>query len=313
MRMKWAFLLIWIATGTVFAELRLEKSEGGLEVFDGEELITGYRTDWKVPYLYPLKSTSGANVTRHWPIEKGVQGEEHDHPHHRSLWLSHGSVDGYDFWAFEDGKDARIVHQAFLSQGVDEEGAANFSVKLNWEAGGKTHLTEKRDHKIWKIGEDTIAVEIESQLTAGDEEVVFGDTKEGMLGLRVDRTLRMKGPQAKSHIINSEGVTDGGAWGKRSNWVAAYGPDELGEPAVVALFDHPSNLRHPTWWHARDYGLFAANPFGQHDFENNPDKTIGNYTLEEKQTAKFRYLVIIHHGDLSSAKLSTIWKKFSTH
>ncbi|MBK1882518.1 PmoA family protein [Luteolibacter pohnpeiensis] len=309
--MKWMILLWGLASGFAGAELKVEKSEGTLKIFDDGSLLTAYRTDWKVPYLYPLLSPSGANVTRHWPTDPGVEGEEHDHPHHRSLWLSHGSVNGYDFWAFEDGKGAQIVHQKFIAQGVDEQGAAYCSVELAWQAGGKTQLKEKRDHRFWKIGEDTFALQIDSELTAADGDVVFGDTKEGMLGLRVDRSLRLNGPLAKSHIINSEGIEDGKAWGKRANWVAAYGPDERGEPAVIAMFDHPSNLRHPTWWHARDYGLFAANPFGKHDFEGNPDKTVGNYTLKQGKSLKFRFLVFIHHGDLQSADLPAVWTLFS--
>ena len=43
-------------------------------------------------------------------------------------------------------------------------------------------------------------------------------------------------------------------------------PDSAGTPQVVTLMDHPSNLRHPTWWHARDYGFMAANPFGRAAF-----------------------------------------------
>jgi len=66
-------------------------------------------------------------------------------------------------------------------------------------------------------------------------------------------------------IINAEGVKNTAAWGKRSTWVDYHGPKD-GKVYGVAIFDHPSNPRHPTWWHVRDYALFAANPFGKHDF-----------------------------------------------
>jgi hypothetical protein len=75
--------------------------------------------------------------------------------------------------------------------------------------------------------------------------------------------------------------------------------------------DHPSNLRHPTWWHARDYGLLAANPFGIHDFEGKEDEHLGDYTLKKDETLTLRYQVVVHQGTLESAALPKHFKKFS--
>ena len=275
-------------------------------MLDGK-LFTDYRTDSRVPYCYPLQSASGACLSRHWPMKKDVEGEERGHPHHRSFWMSHGAVNGHDFWAWTTKKsDPKIEHK-----GVRDLKDDAFTVDLAWTAGGKTHLSEERTYTFTKLDDKTTEIGVVSKLTAADGDATFGDTKEGMFAIRVDRTLRQKGARAKGGIADSEGRKDADVWGKRSNWVAFHGPDEKGEPAVVAVLDHPSNLRHPTWWHARDYGLLAANPFGIHDFEGKKDKHAGDHVLKKGETLVFRYGVVLHHGSLESAKLGERWTNFS--
>jgi hypothetical protein len=56
---------------------------------------------------------------------------------------------------------------------------------------------------------------------------------------------------------------------------------------TVAIFDHPGNVGYPTYWHARGYGLFAANPLGRHMFDATQPPL--DYTLEKGQTTTFRY------------------------
>ncbi|MCW1887503.1 PmoA family protein [Luteolibacter flavescens] len=268
--------------------------------------FTAFHTDSKVPYLYPLLSESGATLSRRWPMDDSAKGEERDHPHHRSFWMSHGEVNGHDFWAFQFGKDPRIETKKVHGMKND-----SFTVDLAWTAGGKTHLTEERTYSFKKLDDKTTLIGVSSKLTAADGDAKFGDTKEGFFALRVDRTLRQKGAQAKGHIADSEGRKDNDCWGKRSKWVAFTGPDEKDEPAVLAIFDHPSNLRFPTWWHARDYGLLAANPFGIHDFEKKDDKHLGDHVLKKGESMTFRYGVVLHHGSLESARLADHWTDFS--
>lgn len=305
--MKHLLLPLLLAT-TSFAEdgftFKLSTDPQSVDVALDGKPYTAFRTDSRVPYCYPLMSVSGANLARHWPMEKGFK-EDEDHPHHRSFWMSHGNVNGHDFWAWQFGDDPKIE----LKKVVTHEDS--FTVNLAWIAGGKSHLTEERTYAFKKIDAETTMIDVTSKLTAADGDAVFGDTKEGMFAIRVDRTLRHKGPTAKGHIADSEGREDGDTWGKRSNWVAFTGPDEKGEPAVIAMFDHPSNLRHPTWWHARDYGLLAANPFGIHDFEGKADKHLGDHVLKKGETLTFRYAVVLHHGTLESAKLADQWKRFA--
>ncbi len=271
------------------------------------KVFTEFRTDSRVPYYYPLVSPSGACIVRHWPMNDDHKDEERDHPHHRAFWMSHGAVNGHDFWAWTAKEsDPRIVLKEIVDFKDD-----SFTADLAWTAGGKTHLNEWRAHRFSEPDGKTLVIDVISTLTAADGDVTFGDTKEGTFAIRVDRTLRQKGSHAKGAIADAEGRKDGAVWGKRANWVAFHGPDEKGEPAVVAVLDHPANLRHPTWWHARDYGLLAANPFGIHDFERGKEKGSGDHVLKKGDKLVFRYAVVLHHGSLESAKLDERWREFA--
>ncbi len=308
--MKKLLTIFLASSAPVWAELKLEESAGSMKVLDDGKLLSEYRTDWKVPYVYPLTSPSGAIISRHWPTDPGIPEEDKDHPHHRSLWMGHGLVNGADFWSFKDEKNARIIHHGFSGKEA-KDGVVSFTADLEWNAEGKKLLTEKRTFTFSEPDKETLVIGIRSELLA-EEDVVFGDTKEGMIGFRMDRTLRLKGKQAKSHIVDSNGLTDNDTWGKRANWVAYTGPDEKGEPVVAAFLDHPASFRYPTYWHVRDYGLVAANPFGVHDFEGKKDqKDLGSHSLKKGGTLSFRYAIVIHHGDIKSAGLDKIWAAFS--
>lgn len=305
-RLLFPLLLTTAAFAGEGFEIRGTEDAKAIKVSLDGKPFTDFLTDSRVPYMAPLRSSSGAILTRHWPMEDSFKEEERDHPHHRSFWMSHGEVNGHDFWAWKFGDDPKIELKKVAKIGKD-----SFTVDLAWTAGGKTHLTEERSYSFKKLDDKTTMIGFVSKLTAADGDAHFGDTKEGFFAIRVDRTLRLKGPQAKGHIADSEDRKDDDAWGKRSKWVAFTGPDEKNEPAVVAVFDHPSNLRFPTWWHARDYGLLAANPFGIHDFEGKKDKHLGDHVLKKGESMTFRYGVILHHGSLESAKLADRWTDFS--
>jgi hypothetical protein len=296
-----------IFTGCALAEFHFSGNDGDLKLMDGETLITAFRTDYRVPYLHPLTAPSGANVLRHWPMEEDAPTEEKDHPHHRGLWLSHGNVNGFDFWAGFDKKNASIKLNSITGKKT-ENGRAEFTSDLTWTAVGNDLLQETRSHEFSKPDASTLRIDIRSTLTALEDAVTFGDTKEGSFAIRTDRTLRVKGKEAKATLTNSSGETNLAAWGKRANWAAYSGPDEKGEAVVVAIIDNPSSFRNPTHWHARDYGLLAANPFGIHDFEKTKDKTAGSHVLKKGESITLKYTVIIHSGSLESAKLDEVYK-----
>jgi hypothetical protein len=152
--------------------------------------------------------------------------------------------------------------------------------------------------------------DFEITLHAMNGEVTFGDTKEGTMAIRLAETMRLKGPVGQGHIVSSQGVRDGETWGKRADWCDYFGPVD-GKVVGVAIFDHPQNPRHPTWWHVRDYGLFAANPFGEHDFEKLSDKTAGNLILPAGHDLTFRYRFYLHAGDELQAHVAERYREYS--
>ena len=153
--------------------------------------------------------------------------------------------------------------------------------------------------------------DFETTLTAGSADVTFGDTKEGTFGIRIAESMRLKQPKApgEGHIVNSEGLRDDKVWGTHAKWVDMSGPIG-GKTYGIAIFDHPSNLRHPTRWHARDYGLFAANPFCEVEMDKTQPKGAGDYVLKAGQSITFKYRVLIHAGE---ADVAEIGKRFSEY
>jgi hypothetical protein len=158
--------------------------------------------------------------------------------------------------------------------------------------------------------EDRI-IDISATVTADKDELTFGDTKEGTMAIRLAESMRLiRGKKAgDGHIVNSEGVRDGETWGKRAKWCDYYGPVG-GQVVGVAIFDHPSNPRHPTWWHVRDYGLFAANPFGLHDFEKQPAGA-GKLVVPKGQAVTFRYRLYFHKGDEKQGRVAEQYEAFA--
>ena len=260
------------------------------------------------PYFYPVLGPDGLAMTRNWPM-KDTPDEEHDHPHHRSLWFTHGSVNGRDFWS-EEKKFGKIVHDGF-TEIKSGNSSGVIKSKDKWVASdGTVVCTDDRVFRIFNTGKSAERIfDFEVTLHASNGALTLGDTKEGTLGMRLAETMRLKGKVGHGHIINSNGVRDGETWGKRADWCDYYGPVE-GKIVGVAIFDHPKNPRHPTWWHVRDYGLFAANPFGQHDFENLTDKTAGNLTIPAGQSLTFRYRFYLHEGDDQQAKVAEKYHEY---
>jgi hypothetical protein len=121
--------------------------------------------------------------------------------------------------------------------------------------------------------------------------------------------LRLRGSVGQGHIVNSEGVRDNETWGKRAAWCDYYGPLK-GDTVGVAVFDHPQNPKHPTWWHVRDYGLFAANPFGVHDFERKPAGT-GDVKIAAGDSLTFRYRLYFHKGDTAEAQVAEHYRRYA--
>jgi hypothetical protein len=260
------------------------------------------------PYFYPLLGPGGAPMTRNWPM-KTVPDEEQDHVHHRSLWFTHGDVNGQDFWS-ESKEAGRIEHDRFVEV-VSGPTSGRIVSRNRWVAkDGTLVCTDQRVFRVYAPdASDARTVDYEITLEALERPLVFGDTKEGSMAIRLAETMRLKGKVGAGHIVNSAGQRDGETWGKRAAWCDYYGPVN-GKIVGVAMFDHPDNPRHPTWWHVRDYGLFAANPFGKHDFEKLTDKAAGNLTVEPGAKVTFKYRLYLHPGNELEGKVAEQFRRY---
>jgi hypothetical protein len=258
------------------------------------------------PYLYPLRTASGIVVTRHYPME---EGETRDHPWHHGMFFEHGAVNGADFWNTEpttaDPKKGRIVLKKVLEA---KGGPKSGTIKAAFDSfgpDGTLFMTDTRTVTIYsdpqlRIIDYEIAIESGRKLT-------FGDTKEGTFGIRLATALS---EDRTGKMVNAEGLeTEKNVWGKRSAWVDYYGQVD-GSAVGVAIMDHPSNPRYPTYWHSRTYGLFAANPFGVKDFTGDKSKD-GSMTIEPGERVSFRYRVVIHPGDVRSAGIAALYGKYA--
>ena len=290
-------------------DVQVSKQDDRLRVEINGALFTEYFfKDVPRPFCYPLVGPGGLPMTRNWPM-KDTPDEEHDHPHHRSFWFTHGAVNGHDFWSEQKGV-GRIVHDSF----TEVSSGKTFGVikeKNNWIApDGSLVCTDERTLRVFIPGtNDERCFDFDITIQATDKPVTFGDTKEGTMAIRLAETMRFKGKVGHGHIINSAGDRDDATWGKRADWCDYYGPVN-GKTLGVAIFDHPNNPRHPTWWHVRDYGLFAANPFGQHDFEKLPNRDAGNLTIPPRKSISFRYRFYLHNGDEQEANIAQKYQDY---
>lgn len=283
----------------------LSEVEGAVEVRLDGELFTRYcYAGGPFPYCYPIIGPTGGPVTRAWPMEE-QPGEARDHAHHRSWWFTHGDVNGVDFWTSGEGQ-GREVHEA-LEAVVSGPVMGVLRARNNWVAPDGVRVCEEvREYRFYRLPDCRLA-DLTVTLTASDGPVVFGDTKEGTMGLRVAETMRVDA--GTGHIMNANGQRDGEAWGKSAPWCDCYGPVE-GETVGIAVFDHPESLRHPTYWHVRIYGLFAANPFGVRAFTGDEGQD-GRYELAAGASITFRYRVYIHWGGTEAADVAGAYAAFA--
>jgi hypothetical protein len=289
--------------------VQITQEEDRLRVEINGQLFTEYHfKNTPRPYCYPLIGPGELPMTRNFPM-KSPPNEEHDHPHHRSLWFGHILVNGQDFWT-EAKSFGKIVHDGFdeVKSGID---SGLIKARDKWVGtNGEVVCTDERTLRIFNPASDAERLfDFQVIIHASNGDVVFGDNKDGTMAVRLAETMRLKGEIGHGHIVNSVGQKDDETWGKRADWCDYYGPVE-GKTVGIAIFDHPQNLRHPTWWHVRDYGLFAANPFGRHDFEKLKDKSAGNFTLPSGKSLTLRYRFYMHEGDEQQAKVAEHYQEY---
>lgn len=311
----WVVTLLIVAPGWSADKIEITEEEGKAIVNLNGELFAEYVfSGHSKPILYPIIGPTGVAMTRHYPMKKDVDNEARDHPHHKSLWFTHDDVNGEHFWLEypspgSDLKPGKIVQQEITIK------SPKIVTKNSWLAHDDRVVCQ--DVRTVRFGTTKVGryIDFGIKLTASEGDVTFGDTKEGTMGIRTHPLLRLTTDEkrgnhtAKGSAINSEGVSGKAIWGKRAKWVDYWAPIE-GETVGLAIFDHPKNPRHPTWWHARTYGLIAANPFGVHDFEKKEPAT-GNMTIKEGVSVYFRYRFLFHRGDHQEANVEAEYEAFT--
>ena len=286
----------------------------------------------KKPVLYPLHTASGVAVTRGYPLDP-VAGERVDHPHHIGLWLNYGDVNGLDFWNNSDAippertASMGVIRHRAVVRAESGEGQGALEVAMDWLAPDGAALLREDTRFVFRAEGDLRMVDRIATLTALDEAVSFEDNKEGVLGLRVARALELpsehpvevlaadgsvvrtqENEQVTGQYRNSKGVAGyPDVWGKRARWMMLSGTVE-GRPVTVAMLDHPENPGFPTYWHARDYGLFAANPFGQAVFTEGKEAL--HFALAPGASTTLRYRIILFSGHPSPDDVEAAYRDF---
>lgn len=286
-------------------EFTIKEIDGGLEVQQDGKLVTRYLTrSGAKPILWPVIGPEGAEMTRGYPMRDVAPKEKKDHVHHRSFWFTHGDVNGVSFW-HENDSHGVIEHRRFDKISGGE--TATIVTTNDWTHKGKRHCQDVRTIVIGGDFDQRL-IDFDITLSAPDGPVVFGDTKEGSFGLRVAGSMRTELKEG-GRIVNTHGQTDAEAWGKAAPWVDYSGP--VGDQQVgVAIMNHPSSFRFPTYWHVRTYGLFAANPFGLHDFKRSKEFD-GSHKLAKGESFRLRYRVLIHSGDEKEGKVAAAYKAYA--
>ncbi len=289
----------------------------------------------KKPVLYPIRSAGGVLVTRGYPLDP-KPGERVDHPHQVGLWFNYGDVNGLDFWNNSEAikpeaasKYGTIHHRKIVSS-RSGAGRGELAVELTWDTpAGKTLLVEQTRF-VFESQPGVRTIDRMTTLTAQDAKVSFTDNKEGVIGMRVARGLEQ--PENRPQVLtdaqgkpekvatpdnsqvtgsytSSEGKTGDAVWGTRGRWTMLTGKVD-GKPVTLAVLDNPSNPGFPTYWHARGYGLFAANPLGQKEMSSGKETL--DFALDPGKSATFRYRIVIIDGTATPEQIEAQYKRFTT-
>lgn len=318
-----ALMLAGFAAGANAQEpVTLQRHAHSIEVLIGGKPFTTYYFNpaEAKPYFQPLRSARGTVVTRGFPIGNSVPAAHvHDpniEPHQRPMYFAHGDIDGITFWA------EKVFNKQFYHQTTDNFGrtviehvneakstgdSAVIAARFNLVGPSGKVLAEETQRYEIRGGPETRTIDCHFVILADHGPVKMGDTKEGTFAIRVAKALN----SPPGHMVDSKGrVGEKEIWGKRANWVDYYGKVG-GEELGIAIFDSPKSFRHPTYWHARGYGLFAANPFGLREFTRNPHEN-GSYTIPAGGSITFRYRVLIHHGDYREAGVAQAYARYAS-
>ena len=269
------------------------------------------------PYFWPVIGPTGKSMTRSYPMET-VDGEQHDHPHHRGLWFGHQGVAGSDVWLEVASKNyggdrqkeflaslGSIVHTAFTEISANDRQAVIRSNNDYLDSSGEPLMADRRS-MIIRMSDSKLVIDFDITLLGSYGDVELQDKKDAGLNVRVPTSMSVS--DGGGHIVNSVGDRDGKTWSKKAKWVDYHGLVE-GEHLGIAFLNHPSSFRHPTRWHVREYGLFTANAFGPQSLD--PSAKSGTLTLRSGGSLHLRHRIIFHEGDAKAAGISEAYQAYA--
>jgi len=294
-----------------------------------------YSDTLKKPILFPVFADDSIRITRGFPLAPNA-GESTDHPHQTGFWFNYGNVNGVDFW----GNSSRIPDSLKEKYGIirfksidalkNRANRGNLSVTHEWINSKDEVLLEEQTSFSFQAGFGYRIIDRETKLTAELPEILFTDTKEGAFAIRVAKFLEFPSTATRvfldadgnptpvaanadqgvsGNYLSSEGIEGVKVWSTRAKWMKLYGVYEKDTVSLVFM-DHPLNLNHPTYWHARDYGLFSANPFGAKDFTAGKEKF--NFRMKQGESITFKHRLYIKSGNsFSKDEIEKNWEEFS--
>jgi len=326
-------VILTIFAAVVYAAPKVDfvQSKDKIDVNIDGKLFTSYIYGDKLPKpsLIHIKTPSGIEVSRRYPLTE-LEGGSDDHLHHVGLFFVVDEVNGTKFW--NNTSNSPQIKHIQTKQALGGEGKGTLETVSHWiDKKGQVVLEDNRIIAfIAGENEGEYAIDYTVNLTAMVDKVTFEDTEEGVFAIRLSDYLRepkrgkrvepgkeipAQSVKGTSMYFSSNGDKMAkGVWGKRAKWVAIQGVKD-GKVVGVAILNHPESLNYPTYWHARNYGLFSANPLGQGDFQRQDDYEKNepiylNYTLEKGKTAHFRFKVIVYEGVKTQEQIEQRFKKF---
>lgn len=273
--------------------VRFERGNSEVRIFSGDRPLARYVfRDSKIlrPYLTEVRALDGTQVTRNHP-PRGSDATDHD-TMHPGIWIAFGDISGADFWR----NKAQVEHVEFVGNFVEGPRAGAFTVRNRYKNGDAIVCEEVRT-TTFVTSASGYFILFRSEFSNADRAFAFGDQEEMGLGVRVATPLSVANG---GHIVNSDGLRDEKqCWGKVALW-ADYGGVIDGKRAGVVVMPDPRNVR-PSWFHTRDYGFIAVNPFGRKAFTGGETSRVEVKPHEEFRLAYGAYIYCQPSGEQSPA------------
>jgi hypothetical protein len=298
-----ACAILWLATSILavdtLPEITVKDEPGRIVVFvDTQAVATYVYADDKIPrpYFSHVCEPGGIQLTRNFPPIEGQDATDHG-AMHPGIWMAFGDLNGTDIWR----NKGRVVHEQFLKPPAGGCGKATFTVHNRYETVDGELLCREECRQTFIARPNGCFLLWDSTFSA-DRKFYFGDQEEMGVGLRMATPIAVKSGKG-GRILDSEGrKNEKSIWGKTAKWCDYSGPID-GKFAGIAIMPHPDNFR-PCWWHTRDYGFVAANPFGRAAFHAGPGSKV---MVEPNAPLCLRFGILIHANsheadlDLSAA------------